>query len=77
MIDRTQLQAALELPPGHLHALQLFVAERQVRHAQRFVVAVDDELAIQLRERIDVGLIDAPVAVLREAHVAAVATRGA
>ena len=71
MIDGTERQAALELTLGELHALQRLVSEGQIRRAQRVVVAVHDEPAIQRCERIDVGLIDAWVAVLGEAHVCA------
>lgn len=59
VIDRRQLQAALDRSPGQLDALQLLVAEDEVHGAQRVVVAVDHELAIQFRERIDVSPIDA------------------
>jgi hypothetical protein len=72
MIDGTQLQAALELSPDHLHALQLLVAEGEVGGSEGIVIAVHDELAVELRERLDVGLIDPRVTVRGEAHVAAV-----
>lgn len=71
MVDRTQPPAAHELSPGPLHALQLFVAESEVGGTQVIVVAVHDEVAVELGERLDVRLIDARVTVLDQPHVPA------
>jgi hypothetical protein len=76
MVDGTQLQATLQLSPGNLHALQLLVAEGEVGGTQGIVVAVHDELPVELGERLNVRLIDPRVTVRGEAHVAAISSRG-
>lgn len=58
VVDRAQLQPALQPPPRFLHPLQMLVAERQVLSTQDIVVAVHHELAVQTFGGLDLGPVD-------------------
>ena len=77
VIDRAQPQPALERPPGFFDPLQLLVAKRHVFGAERVVIAVDHELAIEPGHGLDLGLIDPGHAGLAQAQIASITATGA
>jgi len=77
VIDGTELRAAPQGAPRDLDALQVLVAEREIGGTQGVIVAVDDELAIELLEDGHVLGVDARLAGLGKSQVTAVASCGA
>lgn len=76
VIERSKPQRAFQLPSANREALQLLAAKGEISGGEHVIVAVHDELSIEGGEGVDVSLLDARVAVHRQAGVATVSARG-